>query len=340
MSLLFSPMSVRDVRIKNRLWISPMCQYSAEDGVVNAWHMQWLGSLATGGHGLVFTEATAVSPVGRHSLNDAGIWQYLLKPWQPEQLLLTLQRAAEVWRLQQDNLRLALDLRIAGPTLKRQVERRRSQAHQQFGLDALIRAEDSPMQAVCELIRKVAPYDLSVLVTGESGTPDWDTKAIGATLDQLEKLLIIDHVALVERHHDVGNTHLTGKQHVLTGLGHRTIGRGHHQDRTINLGSTGDHVLDVVSVTRHVHVRVVTLLGLVLDVSDRDRDTTSLLFRGLVDLVERRVISQPTISQRLRNGSRQRGLAMVDVTHRSDVHMRLRALKLCLAHCCLPTGSW
>lgn len=75
MSLLFSPMSVRDVRIKNRLWISPMCQYSAEDGVVNAWHMQWLGSLATGGHGLVFTEATAVSPVGRHSLNDAGIWR-------------------------------------------------------------------------------------------------------------------------------------------------------------------------------------------------------------------------------------------------------------------------
>ena len=52
-----------------------MCQYSANDGIVNAWHMQWLGSLATGGHGLVFTEATAVSPVGRHSLNDAGLWR-------------------------------------------------------------------------------------------------------------------------------------------------------------------------------------------------------------------------------------------------------------------------
>ena len=75
MSLLFSPLSIRDVRIKNRLWISPMCQYSADDGVVNAWHMQWLGSLATGGHGLVFTEATAVSPIGRHSLHDAGIWR-------------------------------------------------------------------------------------------------------------------------------------------------------------------------------------------------------------------------------------------------------------------------
>ena len=51
-------------------------------------------------------------------VNEAGIWQYLLKPWQPEQLLLTLQRAAEVWRLQQENQRLSLDLRTAEPVLK------------------------------------------------------------------------------------------------------------------------------------------------------------------------------------------------------------------------------
>ena len=75
MSLLFSPITIRDVEIKNRLWISPMCQYSADDGVVNAWHQQWLGSLAIGGHGLVFTEATAVNPIGRHSLKDAGLWR-------------------------------------------------------------------------------------------------------------------------------------------------------------------------------------------------------------------------------------------------------------------------
>ena len=75
MSVLFSPITFRDVTIKNRLWISPMCQYSAEDGVANAWHMQWLGSLAVGGHGLVMTEATAVHPVGRHSLHDTGLWR-------------------------------------------------------------------------------------------------------------------------------------------------------------------------------------------------------------------------------------------------------------------------
>lgn len=73
--MLFSPISFRDVEIKNRLWISPMCQYSAKDGVVNEWHMQWLGSLAVGGHGLVMTEATAVNTIGRHSLHDAGLWR-------------------------------------------------------------------------------------------------------------------------------------------------------------------------------------------------------------------------------------------------------------------------
>lgn len=75
MSALFSPITFRDVEIKNRLWVSPMCQYSAQDGMVNAWHMQWLGSLAVGGHGLVMTEATAVNAVGRHSLHDAGLWR-------------------------------------------------------------------------------------------------------------------------------------------------------------------------------------------------------------------------------------------------------------------------
>jgi two-component system response regulator HupR/HoxA len=55
-------------------------------------------------------------------INEAGIWQYLLKPWQPEQLLLTLQSAAEVWRLQQENQRLSLDLRTAEPVLEARVE--------------------------------------------------------------------------------------------------------------------------------------------------------------------------------------------------------------------------
>ena len=103
-------------------------------------------------------------------VNEAGIWQYLLKPWQPEQLLLTLQRAAEVWRLQQENQRLSLDLRTAEPVLKRQVDHKQEKVKSSFGLAGLIRAPGSPINAVCDLVGRVAPFDLSVMVTGESGT--------------------------------------------------------------------------------------------------------------------------------------------------------------------------
>ncbi len=103
-------------------------------------------------------------------VNEAGIWQYLLKPWQPEQLLLTLQRAADVWRLQQENQRLSLDLRTAEPVLKKKVETKQDKARNSFGLGAIVRGAASPLNAVCSLIQRVAPYDLSVMITGESGT--------------------------------------------------------------------------------------------------------------------------------------------------------------------------
>jgi two-component system response regulator HupR/HoxA len=103
-------------------------------------------------------------------VNEAGIWQYLLKPWQPEQLLLTLRRAAEVWRLQQENQRLTLDLRTAEPVLRRQVDSKQARARRAFGMDAFIRAPGSPLERVCDLIGRIAPFDLSVLISGESGT--------------------------------------------------------------------------------------------------------------------------------------------------------------------------
>lgn len=103
-------------------------------------------------------------------VNEAGIWQYLLKPWQPEQMLLTLQRAAEVWRLQQDNQRLSLELRTAEPVLRKRVESKYDKARRAFGLAGLTRAADSPLNEVCEMVERIAPYDLSVMVTGESGT--------------------------------------------------------------------------------------------------------------------------------------------------------------------------
>ena len=74
MSQLFSPLTLRNVTFSNRLWISPMCQYSATDGVVGDWHLVHLGALATGGAGLVMAEATAISPEGRISVGCPGLW--------------------------------------------------------------------------------------------------------------------------------------------------------------------------------------------------------------------------------------------------------------------------
>jgi 2,4-dienoyl-CoA reductase-like NADH-dependent reductase (Old Yellow Enzyme family) len=71
---LLTPITLGNVPLRNRIAVSPMCQYSAVDGVPNDWHLVHLGSRAVGGAGLVFTEATAVSPEGRISPGDTGIW--------------------------------------------------------------------------------------------------------------------------------------------------------------------------------------------------------------------------------------------------------------------------
>jgi 2,4-dienoyl-CoA reductase-like NADH-dependent reductase (Old Yellow Enzyme family) len=72
---LFTPLKIRGLTLKNRIVVSPMCQYSSEDGFANDWHFVHLGSRAVGGAALVFTEATAVSPEGRISPHDLGIWK-------------------------------------------------------------------------------------------------------------------------------------------------------------------------------------------------------------------------------------------------------------------------
>ena len=74
MSRLFTPLTLRDTTFPNRAWVSPMCQYSSVEGRPSDWHLVHLGALARGGAGLVMSEATAVTPEGRISPADAGIW--------------------------------------------------------------------------------------------------------------------------------------------------------------------------------------------------------------------------------------------------------------------------
>jgi len=74
MSALFEPLTLRGLTLPHRAWVSPMCQYSSTDGLANDWHLVHLGSFATGRMGLVITEATAVTPEGRISPEDLGLW--------------------------------------------------------------------------------------------------------------------------------------------------------------------------------------------------------------------------------------------------------------------------
>ncbi|MCQ9377219.1 sigma-54 dependent transcriptional regulator [Methyloversatilis sp. XJ19-49] len=103
-------------------------------------------------------------------INDAGIYQYILKPWVPDHLLATVRNAAEAQTLQQETARLDLELRTATPVLRQRAAHRLERARKTFGFDRIERAPGSPLDAVCEMAARVARYDLSVLVLGESGT--------------------------------------------------------------------------------------------------------------------------------------------------------------------------
>ena len=84
MSHLFQPLQLRGARIRNRIWVSPMLQYSAVDGLPDAWHLVHLGALARGGAGVVMTEATAVCADGRITAEDTGMWSAAhVRAWRP-----------------------------------------------------------------------------------------------------------------------------------------------------------------------------------------------------------------------------------------------------------------
>ena len=108
-------------------------------------------------------------------------------------------------------------------------------------------------------------------------------------LDEVDELGVRHHVNFVQKYHDIRNTHLTSQEDVLARLRHGAVGCGNNQNRTVHLRGAGNHVLDVVSVTRTVDVRVVARLALVFDVRGVDGNAACLFFRSGVDLVDRLV---------------------------------------------------
>ena len=156
-------------------------------------------------------------------------------------------------------------------------------------------------------------------------------------LDQLEQFLVVDQVDLVEEDDQAGHADLAGQQDVLAGLGHRAVGRRDDQDRAVHLGGAGDHVLDVVGVTRAVDVGVVPLLALVLDVRDGDGDRVAFASGALAMSAYALVLACPS-GQHRQDGGRQRRLAVVDVPDGAHVDVWLGPLELLLRHCFLLTN--
>ncbi len=103
-------------------------------------------------------------------VNDAGIFQYLLKPWTPDHLLATVKSAVDARRTRHGLLRLEMDLRNGPGVLAERRDARLREVRRQFDFDRIVRAPGSPLDAVCETAARVARYDLAVLVLGESGT--------------------------------------------------------------------------------------------------------------------------------------------------------------------------
>ena len=121
---------------------------------------------------------------------------------------------------------------------------------------------------------------------------------------------------------------------MLTGLSHRAVGGGNHEDGAVHLSRTGDHVLDVIGVAGGINVSVVTLLGLVLNVGHVDGNATLTLLGSVVHLVERgvHVEIRVLLRQNLGDSGGGRRLSVIDVTDGADIHMRLGLVVLGLSH--------
>ena len=215
-------------------------------------------------------------------------------------------------------------------------------AAQMDGAILVVSAADGPMPQTREhilLARQVGvPY--IVVYLNKVDMVDDAEQLADLELDELQDLLVVHDVGLVQGDDDVRNADLAGQEHVLLGLRHRAVGGGDHEDRAVHLGRAGDHVLDVVSVTGAVDVRVVARVGLVLDVGDRDRDAALALLGRVVDRVEGAVLGLAAQGQVLADRGRQRRLAVVDVADRADVDVRLRALELLLGHRTFSLHGW
>lgn len=104
------------------------------------------------------------------AINDAGIYQFITKPWHPDQLLMAVRNAARLFSLARDHERVTLEMRYLGTTASAKLEERRRIAQAGLGFDNVLRGANSPLNAMIGLARHYASFDVPVLITGEPGT--------------------------------------------------------------------------------------------------------------------------------------------------------------------------
>ncbi|MEJ2395846.1 MAG: sigma-54 dependent transcriptional regulator [Candidatus Thiodiazotropha sp.] len=105
------------------------------------------------------------------AVNEAGIYQFVTKPWHPDSLILLLKNAAELFELQRKNEILSIELKMSPSRMQSAMGQKSKRLREEYSCnDQIVRSEQSCMNQVCEKIRRVSPYDVSVLLTGESGT--------------------------------------------------------------------------------------------------------------------------------------------------------------------------
>lgn len=104
------------------------------------------------------------------AINEAGIYQFITKPWHPDQLLLAARNATQLFAMQREHDRLSLELKLANATVESRLNNQRQRVMDNFHFDALVRTPDSPLNETCRQAAQVAAFDIPVLIHGETGT--------------------------------------------------------------------------------------------------------------------------------------------------------------------------